>query len=104
MSCPICGRTSAWNAPPGDPRCGPCHNFRVTGAGRYALHLLVDAETWLRNTRAEIIKAGTLSTYEEWLRALAAAADRMQPVPPRPSEADDWYAAEVARMAERAPA
>jgi hypothetical protein len=72
VTCPVCKRPSALNSILGDPRCGPCYNFRITAIDGYAAILRVDFDNWLREQETRIRQANNLETYRDWLDALRA--------------------------------
>lgn len=74
--CPVCSLPSAPNATT-DLRCGPCHNFGITGFSKYGSALLqVSFNTWIDDQIEALKKANNLDSYRFWLRALRMAHDR----------------------------
>lgn len=76
MKCPVCGEPTAPNAFPGDPRCGPCCNFRITAIDGYAAILRVDFEQWIQGIEERLRAANNVGTYATWLEALRRAQAR----------------------------
>jgi hypothetical protein len=64
---------SAHNARPDDPRCGPCHNFRITAIDGHWAILRVDFIHWVEERERAIQEADNMATFRPWLAALRAA-------------------------------